>query len=734
MKHIYLCATASVLVSMAPTAAYAQTTPPAPQPAADGEIIVTAQRRNESLRDVPIAVTAIDSQLAERLNLRNIDNLQIVTPGLTFNRGTGYVQSFIRGVGSNFPNPGLESAVATYVDGAYLESSFGSVFELLDAGVQVLKGPQGTLYGRNATGGAILITSNAPTDKFEGYAVGEYGRFDHALGEAVVNLPLNQDFALRVAGRYVSDGGYGTNRFDGKEIYNRHAATVRGTLAYNPTESDFSARLIVNHIDSSDNVSASRQILEAPNCAACAIPGSGVPVDDFYDTNINFAKPVKTKVTSGNLRLAIDTDNVKVESITAYSRQRTTGGSDLDYSPFPLFALSPSNLSKTFTQELQVSSSVTPWADVLFGVSYLHDTTQSNWLIEGAPFDPLVVATGEDVTSNNRIKTESASAYGEFTLTPVENLRLTAGGRYTYDKRTLDAVLSTSAYLALSGGVGLLTNRQTTHTGSFTPRFVAAYDLGPVNIYGSYNKGFKSGGYSTPPFALPAPSVEPEKIESYEVGAKFVSADRKVRFNIAAFRYNYDNVQVTIIDLSKGGAVIQNAASARGKGVEADASFRPAEWLELIGGGSYLDAKYRDFPNGSVNVPTPTGLVAGTEDLSGFPLVRSPKWTGFIGANVNATIGDDWKLGLNAIARYSSKYDFVPGAGGPLRLDRQPGFTLVNVGANIGPADERFQIGVFIDNLTNKKYSLTVQTAAPFGAQAQAARPRMIGGRVRVNF
>lgn len=730
----YVACTTALVWAMASSGAWAQDTAAPQAGVSQDDIIVTAQRRSENLQDVPIAVTAIGSVAAEKFNLRNADNLQIVTPGLTFNRGTGYVQSFIRGVGSNFPNPGLEAAVATYVDGAYMENSFGSLVELLDASVQVLKGPQGTLYGRNATGGAILINSNEPTNAFEGYVLGEYGRFDHALGEAVVNLPLSEDWALRVAGRYVSDGGYGRNRFDGGEVYNRRAATVRGTLAYAPSGSDFSARLIVSHLDSSDNVGGSRELLDAPNCAACAIPGSGIPVDDFYETNIDFLKPVKTKYTSGNLRLRLDTGDLKIESTTYYARQHTTAGSDLDYSPLPLFALAPDNLSKTFNQELQVSGSVTPWADVMFGVSYLHDSAQSDWFIQGAAFAPVVEATGEDVTSNSHITTESVSAYAELTLMPVDGLRLTAGGRYTYDKRTMSTVLSSSAFLALAGGQGVPQDRQSTDSGSFTPRFVIAYDLGPVNVYASYNKGFKSGGFSTPPFVLSAPVVSPEKIESYEIGAKFVSDDRRVRLNIAAFRYNYDDVQVTIIDLSKGGAVIQNAASARGKGVEADATFRPMPWLELIAGGAYLDAKYRNFTAGSVNIPTDAGLINGTEDLSGFPLVRSPKWTGYAGVNIDAPITQDWKAGLNLIARYSSRYDFVPGAGGPLRMDRQPSYTIVNLNATVSPADDRFQVGLFVDNLTDKKYYLTVQTAAPFGANAQAARPRVIGGRVRVNF
>ena len=739
MKDLYINTAAAGLFFITPGMVLAQDDPavpaPAPAPAVETtEIIVTAQRRSENLRDVPIAVTAIDSRAAENFNLRNIDNLQIVTPGLTFNKGTGYVQSFIRGVGSNFPNPGLESAVATYVDGAYQQNSFGSVFELLDASVQVLKGPQGTLYGRNATGGAILINSNEPTDTLEGYVLGEYGSFDHVLGEAVINLPVTPDLAVRVAGRYVSDGGYGRNRFDGEEVYNRDALTVRGTVAYTPAGSDFSARLIGGHIESSDNVSGSRQILDGVNCAACAIPGSGIPVDDFYDTNIDFLVPVETNATWGNLRLRLDSGDVRFESTTAYSHQKTTAGSDLDYSPFPLFALSPGNVSKTFNQEFQVSAPATSWADVLFGLSFLHDDTQSNWLVQGAGFAPVVALTGEEVTSNSDISTQSVSAYGEVTLRPVAGLSLIAGGRYTYDKRILETVLSESAFLALAGGSGVPSDRRATNSRSFTPRFVVAYDFGQVNIYASYNQGFKSGGFSTPPFALPAPIVEPEEIESYEVGAKFVSDDQRVRVNIAGFYYNYDNVQVTIIDLSKGGAVIQNAASARGKGVEADVSFRPVSGLELIAGGAYLDAYYRNFPEGSVNVPTAGGLVSGTEDLSGFPLVRSPKWTGYLGANIDTPINNDWKAGLNLIARYSSRYDFVPGAGGPLRLDRQPAYTIVNLNATISPMDDRFEVGLFVDNLTDEKYFLTVQTAAPFGAQAQSARPRVIGGRVRVNF
>jgi iron complex outermembrane receptor protein len=263
-----------------------------------------------------------------------------------------------------------------------------------------------------------------------------------------------------------------------------------------------------------------------------------------------------------------------------------------------------------------------------------------------------------------------------------------------------------------------------------------------VNVYASYSEGFKAGGFTSPAFtALPA--VKPEALKNYEAGIKFVSADRRLRANLAAFYYRYSDIQVTIVDIQNtGGGFITNAGSARGKGVEFDFQYQANDWFQIFGGGGYLRARYKEFKNATQAIPTfdpitglPTGWVAGgNRDLDGFPLNRAPKWNGFIGANINVPISGDWKAELSGVARYTSSFDHVPGAGGPLNLDHEPSYTLVNVTGGVGPADESYKIGFYVDNAFNDRYALSRQTSVPFGAYEAPARPRTYGVRAQAKF
>lgn len=701
-----------------------------------GDIVVTAQRRTENLQQVPIAVTAIAPAQLEQLNLRSIDAIQMVTPGLVFTKGFGFAQNFIRGIGSEFANAGLGSAVSTYVDGAYVERGYGTVFDLLDVGsIQVLKGPQGTLYGRNATGGAILVTTADPTDRFEGYVSGEYGRFDHVQGEAMVNIPLTDTLAVRFAGRYSNNDGYIHNLYDGRTLGGRRTHIIRGKIAWEPSP-DFSAILAIEHSKMRLDTQAPRQILAPPLCVGCiAFPES--VSDKFYQSDIDVDLNVHIRTNWANLRLKGTTGIFTIESITSYRDQKDHNPSDQDYTRASLFDFRQTSGGKTFTQDFIVSTDTGGWLDGMVGLTYLHDKGIYNLYAEGDIFADAIAATGMAPEGFNTFRTESVAAFGELTISPIERLKLTGGGRYNYDDRGIRAHSNAAGILAFGGGTAPATFRQGTSFSSFTPRFVIAYDADIVNLFASYNKGFKAGGYNTPAFDL-QDEIRPEKIESFEIGAKFVSPDRRLRLNLSAFHYKHKDVQVTIIDLASGGGKILNAAAATGKGIEFDGQFQATPWLGIFAGGSYLHARYDDFPGASSYMPDPSGqpgliTIPGGENLAGFPLARAPDWSGFLGANVNAPIGDSMKGEFNVVAHYTSRMYFNAGAGGTLRLDQQGEYVLVNMSGAIGPADDRFQVGFYINNLTNKKYYEFMQTNN-FGASRIPAPPRTFGGRVKYNF
>lgn len=709
----------------------------APTLASEGgaaEIVVTAQRRAERLQDVPISITAVSPQQIDNLNLKTIDDVAKITPGLNFDKALTFAQNYIRGVGTNYPQPGLESAVATYIDGAYVPRAVG-IFDILDVqSVQILKGPQGTLYGRNASGGAILVETADPTYEPELRFLAEYGRFDHILGDVVANVPITPTLAIRVAARESHERGYVTNLFDGSKFGGRQAYQVRGKVKWEPT-SDFSAVLTVQHNAINDRAGFTAARFGPPICLPCGIPGSPAkPVSGFYEVDNDVNEPFRSRSTSVNLRMKLDMGMVSVESITSYRDQTFFGIIDQDFTSLPLFTYNTSKGNgKTFTQDLIFSTNSGGMIDGMVGVSYLHDNAVQAARLFGLALAPLEQAFGELPEAENKYPTRSYSAFAEVYLTPVENLKVTLGGRFTRDERRVTGVINAAAQAALTPPGSPLTFANSVRFNSFTPRAVIAYDFGDLNAYVSYNRGFKAGGYNSPTFVDPN-IIKPEKITNYEIGAKYVSPDRRLTFNFAAFRYDYKDLQVAITDFESGGQSIQNAASARGKGIELEASFAPAPWLTLSLGGAYLDAKYRKFENASVNFPTDAGLVTGPLDISGRRMIRAPKFTGNIGFGLNIPVGDDWRLRADGTMRYTSRYDFYPGAGGPLGYDVQPRRTLLDMSAGIGPSDDRYEIGVYGSNLLGEKYFLNRQTTAPYGTAEAVAPPRTYGVRVKYRF
>lgn len=719
--------------TMLGSGAMAQAPAQLPVLADDGEIIVTAQRRSEELQKVPVSVTAITPVVLEQLNLRDIQSVATVSPGVTFDTGLGFAQVFVRGIGANFPAPGLESPVATYVDGSYVERAAGTLFSLLDmASVQVLKGPQGTLYGRNATGGVVLLNTADPVQRFEGHALAEYGRFDHVLLEGVVNAPLSDTVAVRVAGRFVREDGYVDNLTSGKSAGGGRQYVVRGKLKWEPTD-DFAATLGVEHSRQTfRDPNFSRQILEAPLCLACALGGQA-PTGTYEVRNDVSGRQINRN-TSVNLHLRGTMGIVTLDSVTAYRDLSSDNVTvDLDGTDLPLFEFANAVGSKTFTQDITVSTETGAWYDALFGVNFLREKAYGRPSPRGLSFQALVDAVGQSPMSDVDILTQSVSFFVEGTVRPAPRLSVTVGGRYNYDERELDGRANLAAILAFGGGSSPSEWSQSISFGSFTPRVVVAYDAGPVNLYASYNRGFRAGGYNTPTFA-PQVAVKPETIDSYEAGLKFVSEDRKLRINLAGFYYKQKNIQVSITDVNSGGSVVQNAASADAYGGEVDASYSFSPAFSLNGGASYIHARYQSYTNASVVVVTPAGLAQGMADLSGRQTPRSPEITAFVGISGEVPVSESWILGFSGVVRYTDNYDFFPGASGPLGLDRQPATTMVNGSAFVGPADGQFQIGAYVNNLLNEVYYQNVSTAAPFGTYNTVALPRTFGVRVKYNF
>jgi iron complex outermembrane receptor protein len=739
-RHIRLgiSSVASAAALLVSSAAFAEAgvSPPAHEASADqnGDIVVTAQRRNESLQKVPIAVTAITPAAIQNLNIRTIDNIQTVTPGLVFNTGYAFPQTYIRGVGTLAALGGLEQPVSLYIDGVYVPRSVGTVFDLIDIGsVEVLKGPQGTLYGRNATGGAILINRANPTHEFGATGELEYGRFNHIKADAAINLPVNDQFAVRLVAGYVKDDGFIRNVFTDKRNDGRRAVTLRGKALWEPT-TNFSALLSVEYDHTNLLTPApGKQLSTGALCVPCGL-GVTTPAG-FYQVNNDFDGNRPGYALDTTLRLQYEAGPLSFQSISAYrkvtfDRASDRGGTDSDTSPIPLLRSFGYFKGETYSEDFQVSSRFEGIVNFLAGGQVVSDRGLVDFGLSGLALGLPYSSTAASIANTTQhIRTNSYAAFAEVYIKPIHRLTITLGGRYSRDTRRMASIVSPEGVAVLDPG-GPAAFAQRVSSNKFTPRAVIAYDTGPVNLYASYTRGFKAGGFNTPSFGPQPVPIRPENITSYEIGAKFASADRRTHLNVAAFRYIYKDLQVSSVDILSGGQFITNASSAHGKGIEAEFNQEVGKWLTFSAGAAYLDAHYVSYPNASIFVPTAGGYANGVADLSGVRLPRAPKWTAFVSPSIHVPVGDDYLLRLSPVLRYTSSYDFEPDGGGPDHNDRQKRLTLVNLSGGIGPRSGRYEIGFYVDNLTNRKYYSLIVTGN-FGAAGYAVRPRAFGARVK---
>lgn len=681
------------------------------------EIVVQAQRRSETQHDVPISVTAVTEERLTQLNINDLPALTQATPGLNSTMGINYQFTYIRGVGSAFQQPGREPAVATYIDGAYVERGYGTDFEILDsASVETLRGPQGTLWGRNATGGAILINTADPTFSTTGSTMAEIGNLDHELIQGVFNTPINDVLAARVAVRYRDDGGWVRNQPDGYMFGANNDWTVRGKLAFVPGPA-FSAIFEYQYDSAKRTQGANSEFLPAVYCSLCSQSAFTLPVTNPYTSVTNVLNGGYGGADRGNftnLRMKYDAGPISLSSTTAYREMTDFAVFDGDYTELPGFNIAQWSGSHTFTQDVTAASSFHGMLNGIAGVSYLNDTSQI-----AEDFYSTDTTPGGAPSVSNRVGTRSLSGFAEGTLEPLPGLKVSGGARWTEDRRY---IFDTHATFI-----------------STTPRAVVSYDTGPTNIYASYNKGFKSGGYSVP--ASTALIFEPESIESYEIGAKYASSDRRLHVNLSVFHYLYTNIQTNTVDQTDPNAIsrVQNA-NGLGTGGELEINWLPIDALNLYSGVSNVNAHYTRYASAGVQVPVyngagqPIGMEPGTEDLSGQRLPQAAKWTAFVGSTLTEHFTDNWKWQLNAFVRYSSSYDFMPGGGGPLRTDMQPSYVTAKLSGMIMPDDEHFNVGFYIDNLTDKVYYDFRFTTAPFGGLQYVAKPRTFGLRAQYKF
>ena len=709
-----------------------------PQEDAGGlaDIVVTAQKRSESAQSVPITISAFGAKELQLGGLRDVEQIAKLTPGLFVGKfDTLRPQVYLRGIGSRVFDPGSEGSIGIFADESYMGRFSGSLADILDAErVEVLKGPQGTLYGRNTIGGAINIVSAAPTRTFQGYAEATYGNYNQYNVQGAVSGPLSEGIRVRVAGRIAHRQGFSRNTLTGNRGNGDDGETLRVRLAADLGPNG-TLDLISEYQKASlpglfQETTATRQFLQA------ATSPSYTPTPDIYSDAYNIDGYSRRRLFSNVAKLAFSGDAVAINSITSYRDSKVGQAYDLDATPRNIWTFSYGERSKQFSQELRLSSvpdGFLSFGDraewVLGGYFYREHTLRDDHFDQGAD---SIFATGQPAIEHNTyatdILTKSYAAFGQFTYKFADALRVTVGGRYTHDRKSAVITTTTDSLIPPSYYPGFIVRPERSWS-SFDPKFTIDYRFTRrVMAYATVSRGFKSGGfqYNSTNAALAAIIFNPERAWTYEVGLKSQFLDNRVQFNVAAFQYDYKNLQLPLFTLlpppaapGSGSNVISNAAKSTIKGVDATTAIAVADGFTLTGGVSYLDAKYDNY-------------VTGTTSYSGNRMIRSPKWQANAAASYEVPLSDTMKLRLRGDWSYTAKV-FFEADEGARPFTTQPGFSLFNARAGLAEIGDRWSIEGWVNNIGNKHYVTTI-FAVPTSVLQVWSLPRTYGGTVRLRF
>lgn len=720
----------ALLISVA---TFAITSPVAAQSVSDdtaspAEIIVTAQKRQQSVQDVAAAITAISADTIEQRGVTSASNLQFIVPSTQIGNLLGQTAVTIRGVGLNEGAPG----VAIHVDGVYqARPSMGDMLQIDIERVEVLRGPQGTLYGRNANGGVVNFITRAPTGQFEGYALASYGNYNEARLQGMINVPITDKVRARAVVDWNKRGdGFVKNIVPGgQDLDKAETISGRGRIDLMPTE-DFKIELKGEFLNS-DGPSQYFTLHNDPTPLALSLnPALASATYSFAPWRTSANDPVNTRRRYGALSAiaTLNLGHVSLKSITGYSHLSDRSLADDDGIDISMFPVRRDYISRSFSQEFNVSYS-SQLVDAVTGAFYLNDKldhTLDHALKEGFAVTLLPdngLPPGSQLLFRvPSYKTEVKAVFADVTLHPSERLSLIAGVRYS--EETQHQTQQNNITFGPSAPIDTCPLR--TNDAKFTsttPRFGARYEVtDDASIYATYSKGFKAGGFNL--YACDNP-FNPEKLTSYEGGLKLRLLDRTLTLNISAFQYDYTDLQISqVIGLAR---FIKNAAAAKVKGVEVETAWRPDNHWTLDANLSALDAKYTHFSNIDGLAPD-----KGTQVLDGKRLNRSPQFSSNFGVSYRTTPGDLGAFTFRVDVSQRSRLYFRE-FNGP--LDVQQPYGLLNAAVIWDSPGQRLRVRAYGNNLTNKAYIAQMSSSDSFGARFVSwGAPRQYGVEVKAAF
>jgi len=728
----------SVLALLAPGTALAQSNAPAAnsQDSAISDIVVTARRTQERLQSTPVAVSAISATTLASAQINDVAAIQYLAPSLTITPSTGNGQSASIGIRGQVQSDALvtlDPAVGLYLDGVYLARSPGAILNLVDIDrVEVLRGPQGTLFGRNTTGGAVTLYAKEPDDTLSGSARFRYGNYNMIEGTGVLNVPLSDTLAARIAYQHSEHKGYTRNLFTGGRDDSDNTEFVRGAIKYDGNQG-LTSTFTVDYTDRRTLGIGSRLIYIAPasaaqglaaplpppivtcanNPAACGFtgpvgaPGSYANPKDFHSDYNGVDGFAKLRVLGLLNNTAIDlSDNVTLKVITAYREMKNRNRGDTDGTPYTIFYAGPADPDMTnfklrhhqFSEEVQLSGAALDgrlkW---ITGAFYFQEKGDEN--VVGPTLFPLnpFYSLFHSIANNN-----SSAIYGQATYNITDTVRFTGGLRYTWDTRKLTN--ENGSLNGLTGEESCALDPAVTPPGQCAAKFRAKYSYLSYEatvdwqaapnafVYAKTSRASRAGGFNgrvSRPAALAALPFSPERVTNYEVGAKLDLLDRHLRINAAGFYVKQDNIQSQLIANIDGQltSFVRNVAKAHLIGGEVEVVAKPFNRLTLSGSLGLVKPTYDDFSDPF------TGA-----DLSNSPFIQVTKTT------ASASVDYELPLASGGVTAHADFSYRGPTYYGTAPETRAAGYGLLNATLTWHVGETGIDLGVFGRNLTDKDY------------------------------
>lgn len=744
----------SLLIStLGAASAAAQDATPADERVGIDEIVVTAQRKEENLQDVPIAVTALDADALARNDIRDLSRVEVLTPGFSFGKSGSDARPAIRGVRTENVAVSGDPSIGFFVDNVYRSRTTMANEPFVDvARVEVQRGPQGTLYGRNTFGGNVAVTSAAPTDTFAAGGSFTYGSYDRLRGDAYINVPLTEGIAVRVAGLRETMDGYVQGIDDAHDIFDRDTTYLRAGLRIAPVDgmellfrytrweeqgtggAAFGYRvggIFVNPTTGRfDIVNGQPYLLryDLPRNGTPLI--DGIPIDPrplFYPGDTILEQDLQQDSFSANL--SFDLGPVIIRSMTGYVDFSVFRNADNDFGTRVGNVDAQEDRLDAWSQEIQIANgNAGSRFDWILGYYYFQENVSASFF---SSCPSLARNTTGCAFAAGLPKTTSDAVFGQASFWVIpDRLKLTGGIRYTQDDKTVYRAIATTDAAQRLTSVTKTGQQFDFSFDKVTYRINGEYHFSDRNMaYATVSSGFRSGGFNFGFFANPAlPAFfSPETVTAYEIGSKNRFLDNRLQVNLSAYLNEFRDLQVQnqfLITTPTGTtttSVILNAASASSKGVELEVEAVPTDGLNLALSATLMEARYDSY----ANVPAPANY-SGTLDYSGNHIPYSPDWkiTGVISYDID--LGSAGRIVPQATVLWSDGY-FNTDTN--TVLDRQDSFAKLDLRLGWTSADDRFTVEGFVNNVTDE-ITLNRSTFGSRGLNQSYDAPRMYGVRV----